>query len=59
MVKKISKTEGHGSEGKTTVFDIEKAHSQNADMQRSKVRRRARECNFSELPPELLAKLCC
>lgn len=31
---------------------------ENADMQRSKVRRRARECNFSELPPELLAKLC-
>ena len=31
---------------------------ENADMQRSEVRRRARECNFSELPPELLAKLC-
>ena len=32
---------------------------ENADMQRSEVRRRARECSFSELPSELLAKLCC
>lgn len=30
---------------------------ENANMQRSEVRRRARECSFSELPPELLAKL--
>jgi len=31
---------------------------ENADMQRSEVRRRARECSFSELPSEILAKLC-
>ena len=28
-------------------------------MQRSEVRHRVRECSFSELPSELLAKLCC
>ena len=31
----------------------------NVDMQRSEVRHRVRECSFSELPSELLAKLCC
>lgn len=32
---------------------------ENVDMQRSEVRHRVRECSFSELPSELLAKLCC
>ena len=32
---------------------------ENVDVQRSEVRHRVRECSFSELPSELLAKLCC
>ena len=43
------------------IFDSyckKKLRLENADMQRAEVRRRARERSFSELPPELLAKLC-
>ena len=43
------------------IFDSyckKKLRLENADMQRAEVRRRARECSFSELPSELLAKLC-